>query len=88
MVPRYGLDGRVMLDTDGRTQSFAENITQMVDMLEPVAAGLGTLDALTSVREILEVGSSANRQRAVVAHGGSLQDVVTLLREELAADLT
>lgn len=85
---RYGLDGRVMLDTDGRTQSFAENITQMVDMLEPVAAGLGTLDALTSVREILEVGSSANRQRAVVAHGGSLQDVVTLLREELAADLT
>ena len=85
---RYGLDGRVMLDTDGRTQSFAENITQMVDMLEPVAAGLGTLDALTSVREILEVGSSANRQRAVVAQGGSLQDVVTLLREELAADLT
>lgn len=85
---RYGLDGRVMLDTNGRTQSFAENITQMVDMLEPVAAGLGTLDALTSVREILEVGSSANRQRAVVAQGGSLQDVVTLLREELAADLT
>jgi hypothetical protein len=39
------------------------------------------------VREILETGSSADRQRAVVAGGGSLKDVVELLREELAAEL-
>lgn len=84
---RYGLDGRVMLDTAGRTQPFRENIAEIVDMLAPVAKDLGTLDALQSVREILESGSSANRQRAVVAQGGSLNDVVDLLREELAADL-
>jgi carboxylate-amine ligase len=84
---RYGLEGRVMLDTTGRTQSFRENIAEIVDMLQPVAAGLGTLDALNSVGEILETGSSAKRQRDVVAAGGSLNDVVTLLREELAADL-
>ena len=84
---RYGLDGRVMLDTTGRTQPFRENIAEIVEMLSPVATQLGTLDALQSVREILDTGSSANRQRAVVAHGGSLNDVVDLLREELAADL-
>lgn len=84
---RYGLDGRVMLDTQGRTQSFKENISEVVQMLQPVARELGTLDALNSVRDILESGSSSNRQRAVVAQGGSLRDVVTLLREELAADL-
>ncbi|MEI2643210.1 MAG: YbdK family carboxylate-amine ligase [Candidatus Nanopelagicales bacterium] len=84
---RYGLDGRVMLDTTGRTQPFRENIAEIVEMLSPVATQLGTLDALQSVREILDTGSSANRQRAVVAQGGSLNDVVDLLREELAADL-
>lgn len=85
---RYGLDGRVMLDTTGRTQSFKDNIVETVDMLTPVAQQLGTVDALRSVREILDTGSSANRQRAVVAGGGSLKDVVDLLREELAAGLT
>jgi carboxylate-amine ligase len=84
---RYGLDGRVMLDTTGRTQPFRENIAEIVEMLQPVATDLGTLDALNSVREILETGSSANRQRAVVSQGGSLHDVVDLLREELAAEL-
>jgi len=84
---RFGLDGRVMIDSTGNTQTFKENIAEIVDYLVPVARELGTVDALTSVREILESGSSANRQRAVVADGGSLKDVVTLLREELAAEL-
>jgi carboxylate-amine ligase len=84
---RFGLDGRVMTDVTGTTQSFTENITEIVDMLMPVARDLGTADALGGVREILETGSSADRQRAVVAGGGSLKDVVELLREELAAEL-
>jgi carboxylate-amine ligase len=84
---RYGLDGRVMIDTSGNTQPFKENIAEIVDYLAPVARDLGTGDALGSVRAILETGSSANRQRAVVAGGGSLEDVVTLLWEELTAEL-
>ena len=58
-----------MTDVSGNTQSFKDNIVGIVDMLQPVAAGLGTLDALNGVREILETGSSAARQRAVVAQG-------------------
>ena len=84
---RFGLDGRVMLDTSGNTQSFRDNISEMVEFLQPAAKQLGTTDALNSVREILETGSSAQRQRAVVAGGGSLKDVVELLRGELAAEL-
>jgi carboxylate-amine ligase len=84
---RYGLDGRVMIDSSGNTQGFKENISEIVDYLQPVARDLGTLEALNSIREILETGSSANRQRAVVADGGSLEDVVTQLWEELAAEL-
>ncbi len=84
---RFGLEGAVMVDTAGTTQSFRENIAEIVEVLTPVAGELGTLDALNSVREILESGSSAQRQRAIVAQGGSLPDVVALLREELAADL-
>jgi carboxylate-amine ligase len=84
---RFGLDGRVMTDVSGNTQSFKDNIAGIVDMLQPVGAELGTVDALNGVREILETGSSAARQRAVVAEGGSLRDVVTLVREELAAEL-
>ena len=84
---RFGLDGRVMTDVTGTTQPFKDNIAEIVDFLQPVARDLGTLDALNGVREILETGSSANRQRKVVADGGSLKDVVALLREELAAEL-
>jgi carboxylate-amine ligase len=84
---RFGLDGAVMIDSSGTTQPFTENIAEIVDFLQPVARELGTTDALNSVREILEKGSSAKRQRAVVAGGGSLEDVVTLLREELAVEL-
>ena len=84
---RFGLDGAVMIDSSGTTQPFKENIAEIVDFLQPVARELGTTDALNSVREILEKGSSAKRQRAVVAGGGSLEDVVTLLREELAVEL-
>ena len=84
---RFGLDGEVMVDVAGNTQPFRENIAEIVEVLTPIASELGTLDALDSVREILVTGSSAQRQRAVVAQGGSLRDVVTELGEELAADL-
>ena len=77
----------ILTDVTGNTQPFTENIAEIVDFLKPVARDLGTLDALNGVREILETGSSANRQRKVVADGGSLKDVVALLREELAAEL-
>jgi len=78
----------VMTDVAGTTEPFKDNIAGILEYLQPVARDLGTVDALDSVREILESGSSAHRQRMVVAGGGSLKDVVALLREELAAELT
>lgn len=84
---RYGIDARLMMGSDGDTQPLRENMVAILEELQTVGRDLGTLDALNSVHEILENGSSTHRQRAVVEQGGSLEDVVGMLREELAAEL-
>jgi carboxylate-amine ligase len=59
-------------------------VRELVDQLSPVAARLGCLDELTSLLGTLEQGASYMRQRAIVAAGGSLADVVDSLVEEMA----
>ena len=51
-----------------------------------MADELDTHAELDQILAILESGSGTTRQRAVVEAGGSLQDVVTHLADELAAD--
>jgi carboxylate-amine ligase len=52
----------------------------------PVAVELGCAAELGDVETILEVGPSYARQRAIVAGGGTLHDVVRSLVAEFATD--
>jgi carboxylate-amine ligase len=61
-------------------------VAELIEELAPVAAELGCAGELVDVKAILELGPSYARQRAIVARGGSLQDVVRALVEELATD--
>ena len=54
--------------------------------IQPVAERLGCADELDVVGEVLERGASYERQRAVVATGGGLTDVVDALVTEFAED--
>ena len=83
---RYGLDADVIVDTQGRRRPMREAFGDLIEELTPTARRLQCADELLSLRRTLETGSSAARQRRVVAEGGSLVDVVDLLVGELATD--
>lgn len=83
---RYGLDAHVITDAHGTTVPLRDDLYELVRELGPMAARLGCAEYLDLVTETLDKGASYERQRAVVAEGGSLVDVVDMLATELQGD--
>lgn len=83
---RYGLDADVITDDHGATAPMRDVLYELQRELEPVAERLGCAEELAVVTEVLEQGSSSERQRAILADGGTLQDVVDATVIELAED--
>jgi glutamate---cysteine ligase / carboxylate-amine ligase len=83
---RHGLDASIVVDEEGNTVPLRESLTELVEDLMPVARRLDCTDELLRTLEILDRGPSYLRQREVVAAGGTLQDVVDSLVQELIAD--
>ena len=61
-------------------------IADLVEMLRPTAERLGSSAQLDEVLSISRRGSGTDRQRSVIAGGGTLLDVVKHLIEEFDAD--
>jgi len=80
---RHGVDADIIGDDHGTQVPLRRAVRALVEELSPVAARLGCLDELTSNLATLELGPSYLRQRAVVAAGGSLADIVDSLVEEM-----
>jgi carboxylate-amine ligase len=83
---RHGLDAEVITGAARRTRGLRECLAELAGELTPVAARLGCAAHLRMVGEVLAKGASYERQRAVVAAGGALTDVVDALLGELASD--
>lgn len=83
---RYGLDAIVITDDSGHTAPLRDEVYELVAELEPVAARLGCADELKVAGEVLEHGAPYERQRAIRAGGGTLEDVVDATILELAED--
>ncbi len=83
---RHGLVAEIIVDSDGRRVSLRQSVEELVEELSPVAARIGCLDELGYVHAILDHGPSYERQRRVVAAGGSLVDVVDALVTEFETD--
>jgi glutamate---cysteine ligase / carboxylate-amine ligase len=83
---RYGLDAIVITDASGSTSPLRDELYELAQELQPVAQRLGCLDELAVVSEVLDSGASYERQRAVLATGGGLTDVVDALVTEFAED--
>ena len=84
---RHGLDAELIVDDRGARRPARDLVRELVEELLPVAGRIGCAEELRSLDRILEKGASYERQRAVVAEGGSLVDVVDLLADELDASL-
>jgi carboxylate-amine ligase len=83
---RYGLDAMVITDDYGSTAPLRDQLYELVRELDPVAERLGCAAELAVAFEVLDQGASYERQRALVASGGELADVVDALAAEFAED--
>jgi carboxylate-amine ligase len=90
LAARFGIDADLIVEHPDTghpdRRSVSDLLTDLVDELGPTAQRLGTTAQLDDLLTLLDVGTSATRQRAVVEAGGTLVDVVHLLVDSLAAD--
>jgi len=84
---RYGIEAEIIVDEHGSTVPLRDSLVDLVEELMPFAERLQCTKELTRVRDILEVGPSYARQRAVAAaNGGDLTAVVDALLIEMRDD--
>jgi glutamate---cysteine ligase / carboxylate-amine ligase len=86
LAARHGLDAQLIVDDHGRSAPARDMIADLVATLMPTARALCCADELADVQTMLDRGLSYQRQRRIVADGGTLRDVVDSLRRELAED--
>jgi carboxylate-amine ligase len=84
---RYGMEAEIIVDEQGSLRPLRRAVADLVEELAPVAERLGCADELASVATVIDEGPSYARQRALVAEGASLADVVDALLEELRTDV-
>jgi carboxylate-amine ligase len=80
---RHGVDAELIVNQQGGLMPLRQALDDLVAELSPVAGRLGCADELAYLTKMAERPSYV-RQRAVVADGGSLVDVVDSLVAELA----
>ncbi|MDQ1697293.1 MAG: glutamate---cysteine ligase / carboxylate-amine ligase [Frankiaceae bacterium] len=81
---RYGIDAEIIADDQGSTIPLRDSVLDLVEELMPFAERLQCTKELTRAREILEIGPSSSRQRAVAAaNDGDLKAVVDALVREM-----
>jgi len=83
---RYGMEAELIVDETGSLRPLRAALSELVEELAPVARRLGCEDELADVLRVAEEGPSAARQRALMASGATLVDVVDALIEELRTD--
>jgi carboxylate-amine ligase len=90
LAARFGLGAELIVEDPDHGQperrTVSELVSELVAELRPVARELGTTQQLDDILQIVEVGSSAARQRAVIEEGGTLVDVVHHLAGRLTDD--
>ncbi|MEO6471705.1 MAG: glutamate--cysteine ligase [Aeromicrobium sp.] len=81
---RYGMDTILILNKAGDEDTIANDVPRLTKMLEPVAERLGCIEELAGLQDIVDIGASYQRQRAVAAeNNGELDAVVQSLVKEM-----
>ena len=83
---RHGVDAEIIDPVSRELVRVDDALRGLVERLHPVADRLGCRPELDHTLAVLDHGPSYLRQRAVVAAGGSLADVVDTLVAELRTD--
>jgi glutamate---cysteine ligase / carboxylate-amine ligase len=83
---RHGLEAELIVDEHGKRVHVRDALVELIEELRPAARRLRCDEELERVASVLDRGASYARQRAVVANGGTLLDVVDSLMSELEKD--
>ncbi|HBX09778.1 MULTISPECIES: glutamate--cysteine ligase [Candidatus Neomicrothrix] len=86
LAARHGLDAQLIVDDNGNRKPARQIVDELVELLSGTAARLGCSDELASLSDLVRTGNSAERQRRIVAQGGTLVDVTAALQQELLTD--
>lgn len=76
----------IIINEDGKRRKISEDIFNLIEHLAPVAKRLNSYEELLYLKEMIQNGSSARRQRAVFKESESLQAVVDALIKEFETD--
>ena len=81
---RYGMDAILILNKNGDEDTIISEVPRILEMLEPVAERLGCVEELAGLTDMVDIGASYQRQRAVAAaNDGELDSVVRSLVKEM-----
>ena len=81
---RYGLEAWIILDAESNERLLVDDLADLLVRLAPVAERLGCAEDLALVGDIVRLGASYQRQRAVAAEtGDDLVAVVESVVREL-----
>jgi glutamate---cysteine ligase / carboxylate-amine ligase len=84
---RHGVHADIIVgDSGDNVVPLCTALHELIEELSPVAERLDCIKELRHCMTILEQGPSYLRQRAIVADGGSLSDVVDSLIREMETD--
>lgn len=73
---RYGLDAKIIRHSSLDEESLRDNFAAWLDRLAPYVTRMQYEPYVATIREILEKGNSASRQRQVFKKSGKLMDTV------------
>jgi len=86
LAARHGTEAELIVDDRGHRQPAGEILEELLERIRPTAARVGALEELDDLLDLWKRGPGYLRQRRIVEGGGSYQDVVASLVEELEAD--
>lgn len=73
---RHGLDAELVINTEGKTKLMREDINEWVEKLNPYVKQLEYQTYFSTLKAIMDSGTSSERQRKVFESNHSLNDVV------------
>ncbi|MDN5699312.1 MAG: carboxylate--amine ligase, partial [Kocuria sp.] len=74
---RYGLDAIIIQNAQSEERLVTEDLTELLNKLEPIASDLSCSDELARVEDIIQHGAGYQRQQRVATeNNGDLRAVV------------
>ncbi len=84
---RWSVDAEIIVDDHGNLKPIAEDIYELLEILEPIAKRLGSHKELMGIKDIVKDGPSYKRQRKIYAETGDFKKVMEANIKELRENI-